>query len=210
MSLGTAPTSFLTNCDYGHISASKTLFTALVSGATWYANILTDTAGTASAGTQLSGAMHGNASAPGIPVFYVSGTTAYVAASTTTQSSVLKLDCSGASPTLTSAVSIHTTGILNDAAYLYSSNEYGVKRPSQAYVGGAAVTLGGYGNGTNFNIKGLCYSANGIWQIEPAAIAGNFLHQYGVTVSNTESFVNTPYIYGGTVGQIIQRVECAA
>lgn len=209
VSVGTATTNISTYNDIGVISASKTLFTGVGSGATWYANILTDTNGTATAGTEISGILEGNAT-PGIPVFNVTGTNAYVAAATTTHSTVLTLNCSGTSPTLTSLVSVQGGNTSSGASFLLSSDKYGVKHQRQLYAGTCATTVGNYSDGTVVNCFDMRYSQNGIFRVAPLPIHSMFLNYTGVCgATNSESWINQ-YYHSSGIGQVIQRVEAAA
>ena len=209
VSLGTATTSILSCNDYGVISASKTLFIGIVSGVTWYANILTDTAGTASAGTEISGTLQGSLLS-GIPAFNITGTTAYVAAQSLTQLSVLTLNCSGTSPVLSNVISLlGSQSVANP--YFKSSDLYGIKAPTQLYAGNYGVVIGGFfvDPSSSVSVGDVRVSQNSIARVTPLPIAQPFSISTGVTVSNTESWLNGTY-YGSDSGQVIQRVEAAA
>ena len=207
VSLGTVTTSIIAYNDYGVITASKTLFTGIVLGATWYANILTDTGGTATAGTELSGTLTGGSVNAGIPVFNVTGNTAYVVAAMPGQSSVLTLNCSGATPTLTSVTSWQVNSA-STVAFLKSSDKYGVRLPRQISAGNYIRTIAGSWDGTTVTDCDFVYAPNSIYKASPLPIFAKFGNFTGVSVNNNESWINEPYV--GAAGQVIQRVECAA
>lgn len=101
VSIGDSPSANTSVCDMVQISASKVLVTNQVSSVN-KCNIITDTAGTASAGTVVT--MAGTSTTPTIAL--VIGNTAYVQASGGNFYGDQVLDCSGASPSITATRSV--------------------------------------------------------------------------------------------------------
>jgi hypothetical protein len=128
--------------DMAVISASKT-FVVGPSGAAWYANILTDTAGTASAGTQvtsLNSAYYlGSNISNDIWVASFVGNTVKIAMSSAAQYSQVTFDCSGSSPVASSGVTASAS--VGTLAYSSQTNSLGVRQPTTLFSGTSAYAI---------------------------------------------------------------------
>lgn len=199
VSLGTAPTNIGGYSDCIQITASKTVFMSGQTGnAQYFVNILTDTAGTASAGTEIAATIinYAGCAALGfsgnIARFYVNGSGSITYS--------IGIDCSGSSPTISYASrSDHPSGV--NYAYASASDVYGVKHPNNFVAENAAYLMGG--GGMLFSAR---FVGNQIAWI--GNTLGNFNQITGVAVSNTESV--TAITTYSTTGINIQRVEAAA
>jgi hypothetical protein len=184
---GTGATN--TTTDYLQITASKTLF-VYYSSTTWYANILTDTSGTASAGTEISYGM--NSTISSVMSLTNTGNLGKVAISGAIQAT---LDCSGTSPTLQSLNSF-----LSTIPFL-PSNINGTPNPLKFVSGNTcyyfySATL----------INGLAFLGNNIIQLDPLVLGGGQRNIVTGAASN-ESFVIGSQFNG--TGFYIQRFETA-
>lgn len=182
------------NSDYNVISTTKTVFMTS-SGSTWYSNILTDTGGTATVGTTITGTGAGTFSS--LVATRVSGNTAQFVAQVSSLLYQFTLDCSGISSVLSSVVfSGNTTTITPSPS---QSNLDGSKGNSALKAGGLYHKIGDVG----FD---LLVSSGSILR---STKLGNF-----TTPNFTVSDDNIGYCYyavnQAAVGGIIQRVEAAA
>ena len=210
VSLGTALTSVTAHADYVAVTTSKTAFVWHASSTTWYANVLTDTAGTATAGTAISGAVPENMTVSmGLAA---SGNNARFAIKTTGSNGVvaqLTLDCSGASAVLSNVqqISYYTSpnGGTNNAALL-ASDGYGVRQPRLLIAGTRAHVAGGAGAvASDYSL--LPQAMNLTAALPVWAKNGNVKGVVGS--SSNESFVSYP-TDSSTIGMTIQRIEAAA
>jgi hypothetical protein len=129
VSLGTVSGSIVDYTDYAAITSSKTVFVSTPSSSPlWYANILTDSSGTASAGTEISGY---------ISALAVSGNAARFFAGE--NGGQLTLDCSGSSPTLTSVTNLRAA--TGSVAKPKASNKYGEIIDCRMYAGSNAYVV---------------------------------------------------------------------
>jgi hypothetical protein len=200
VNLGTVPAgTVLTNSDYVNVTASKTVFLGFAASA-WAANILTDTAGTASAGTEITGITNGTpASSTGL---VATGNVARFALGTGTSfNSLLALDCSGASPTLSKIAQLNN--ITGGVSAFLASDQYGVKNQKVLISGQVAYALAL--NGAYFD------QAIGVDSVSKRA-GTHVMGQVGNGISggamNESFFAGSPS--QSTVGFYIQRVESAA
>jgi hypothetical protein len=210
VSLGTAPSTLSTDSDYVAVTASKTLFISHSASTTWRANVLTDSSGTATAGTEINGTVNGNIFR--FAGLLASGNNARCAMQTANTNGVnaqFTFDCSGASPVLSTVQQCGfgwngATGIAFPAPYV--SDKYGVRDPSSLIAGQSAVTLAGGAGGFDlrWNAASIgkavaCMSQGATYQ-QPIGIVGS---------SNSESFLAIAY-NNSITGYIINRVEAAA
>lgn len=213
VSLGTVPSNISTVTDYVAVSSSKTAFiyTDTTAANFWYANILTDTAGTASAGAEISRAMLGAVTA--LAGLTSSGNIARFALVTQPTSGVaihITLNCSGASPTLSSAqqITYYTAASVNGGSSYstpLASDAYGVRQPKQLIAGSRVHLLG-----TSAMTNDLSLTQNSMLLTRSMPIYEQALNLRGVTgAAANESFIANS-ANNGFVGFVIQRVEAAA
>lgn len=202
VSISSSPAALLNNSDYVQVTASKTAFVA--SDASFcYINILTDSSGTATAGTvQNFAAAVVNLSVAGLGAV---GNTARFLTSpgSPTQMNAISFDCSGASPT--SITSYQITGASGTNPSVVGSDAYGV-RNFRLLILGSAASLLRVSQAQTFD---MAITTNGFLAKMPLPLAardGN----WGVTGANSnESYAAISYNNGST-GYIIQRIEAAA
>lgn len=203
ISIGTVPTNISAHADYVAISATKTLFIYDASGTSWFANIITDTAGTATAGTEINGAHSAVTAVMGIAI---SGNNARVgvvnSAAAQTQ---LTMDCSGASPVLSSATVMSYAGASLSGGSFAASDLKGARSPNAVYGGTTLNML------TTFSSGAFSLSAS------PSTISrGNLPNiQNTGTQGNTVGAAANDTWFGGafngsTTGVTINHIEAAA
>lgn len=127
----------ITSTDYASISASKTCF-FLAATTSYSINILTDTAGTASVGTEYTFSAGTVATACAAPV---SGNTArFVVSTSNSDNFQMQIDCSGASPSFSA---MYNYGTVASGTYNYpqASNSRGVRANSTVYSNGGVSNV---------------------------------------------------------------------
>jgi hypothetical protein len=195
---GTVPNSIQVT-DFCHVSTGKTLFVSWDGSTAWSANILTDTAGTASVGTSLgftnSSAVSYQTLLPAI------GNTVRVANTYgITDARMTVLDCSGASPTLS------TNYVYNSwsGAYAYTepSDLYGQRRVAQLHAGSTSIILT-----TSNTAPNTCYMPNGFKQLD--SIPLKTVSNGALGSASNESYL-VMYLDTGSTGITIMRIEAAA
>lgn len=201
--LGTAPSS-IANSAYVAIG-NKVVFLSAPAGSTWYANILTDTGGTASAGTQISGTVSGT-TFQSVAALFSNGNTAKFAwqcSSGSSTAGTLAFDCSGSSPTLSDIKTLNG-GSGGQVSYsIFLGQPLDQTRHQTALIAGTnAISIG---NGVS-TVYGLQVSANNISKVLLTPMrATNGV----VGATNSESyFVNQ--VDGSTTGIAIIKMEMAA
>lgn len=197
VTVGTVPTASLDNFDYVSITANKTLLAA-GAGSNWYANILTDTGGLASAGTQVTGNCNTIAYVQGIAA---SGNFARVGFSPTSNGNHVQVtfDCSGASPSV-STVSVFPYSSINFEPFA-SSDNLGVRHPGSIYGGSALYRAGQPGRLTDMQVM------PGGFRLVPALNAG---YTVGVVGAQANESWLVPVSNSSTSSYYINRVEAAA
>jgi len=198
----TSPTTNLNNTEFAVVSASKTAYISHAGSTTWYANILTDTAGTASAGTQITGDLIG--SGAGLAKFGVSGNSVRFGYSAGTQHGQLTLDCSGTSPVLSSVVAVVHTSASVQMPIPAATDRYGALNNKSVMLSGAnAFLLSG-----NSAVNDYLFTPNSILRMTPNIyIVAPTSSQAGATAA--EKWIANPFATSA-IGYAIQRVECAA
>ncbi|MGZ5628658.1 MAG: hypothetical protein ACXWFA_18205 [Methylobacter sp.] len=193
--------STLALSDYITVSSSKTaVIVNPGSTALWYANILTDTSGTASAGTAISAMTNGNI-VNFASVASVSGSSVRFAYNTASQIAQITMDCSGASPVFNNVQTISYGGS-TPVGICQSSDSYGVRSPSNLSAGLVAIFIGSAASVGDTKINQVS-----IVRQNPLLIA--YLSSIGVVgASANESWFCGPIL--GSVGYTFQRVEVAA
>lgn len=207
VNLGTVPTSVTTQADYVQVTSSKTVFMYSASNTTWYSNILTDTSGTASAGTEISRAVTGNMTF--VSGLTSSGNTARFATTSGTNGVTqhINLDCSGASPTVSNIqqISFYTSingGVSNSTPT--ASDLYGVRQP-KTLIAGTRVHL--LGCAVSWD---LSFTTAGIQYNRPLPLWNQTSNVSGVIgASSNDTFVTRSFNNSNT-GYVINRVESAA
>lgn len=140
VTLGTAPTNgVIADSDYGVVTASKTVFTSRSNGAANYANILTDTAGTASAGVEIV-ALTANTSAY-IPTFINSSGNLIRFIYGTAVKCQVTLNCSGTSATVSSVIT-YQDGIPVGVYSVSPGNNLGQRSGALLLAGTSSELLG--------------------------------------------------------------------
>ncbi len=198
-----------TQTDCLQVTASKTVFAYGNNASTWYANILTDTGGTASVGTELAVYTQGVMSY--VMGVLASGNTARFLICTTASNGVyshISLNCSGASPTLSSAQHLSyfgtTSGGITNATPM-ASDVYGVRPPRLLIASTRAHVLGG---SVSVNDLSLTPGSFGLMRSLPVyEIATNMRGVAGA--ASNESFIAAATT-GLNIGFAITRVEAAA
>lgn len=198
-SLGTSVT-VPGDSDYYAFSATKTAFFG-VSGGTWYANILTDTAGTASAGTQITGAVV--SSIAGTPCgMFASGNNVYFGAGTAdAEKYEFTFDCSGTSPVLGDVVVL--TGLTN-LQPTGGADKYGVRNPRMLKTS-TSLNVVGFVAGSAFDSR---YAVGAITQHPALSMSVLGVGTGVVSATENESYFGAPVV--SSTGYIINRVESAA
>jgi len=203
VSLGTAP-SGITNSAYIAIG-NKAVFLSAPAGNTWYANILTDTGGTASAGTQISGTVSGT-TLSSIAGLFVSGNTAKFAwqcSSGSSSAGTLTFDCSGSSPTLSDIKTLNggSGGQVSYSVFLGQPLDQ-TRHQATLVSGTNAISIG---NGVS-TVYGLQVSANSISKVllTPMRTTNGI-----VGATNNESYFVTQ-VDGSSTGIAIMKLEMAA
>jgi hypothetical protein len=215
VSLGTAPGSMPTRADCLVVSASKTVFAAM-DATNIYFNILTDTAGTASAGTQIT-FTHGGSSIIAVYGAIASGNTArfgYASVSSNATFGAVTVDCSAASPVMGAVQSLAYVSGSSDTWGMHpvASDKYGV-RAFTNLVCGTSISINLSGGGTSYFDWGITTNslATRTPLFIPCGARSTSTLNFGVTgASANESWCNGMNNANGTIGQQIYRVEAAA
>lgn len=200
VSLGTAPSS-IQNAAYVAIG-NKAVFLSAPAGNIWYANILTDTAGAASAGTEITGTVSG-ASLSGLAGLFVSGSTAKFAwnsSSGSASTGTFSFDCSGASPVLSDA-KFFVGASTNYSAF--QAQPLSQTRATSTLIAGLSAISIGTGATT---VSGLHVFPNGI---STAKLIPIFTTSGVIGATSSESyFANSSG--SGSVGFVLSKLEMAA
>ena len=206
VSLGTAGFAGnpVTDADYVAVTASKTCFLNKTSTTVYVANILTDTTGTATAGTEITCTFTATITIPcGL---WASGNNASFIGPEGTAATQHRLtfDCSGSSPVLSSTSQIvGMTGAT--VAVAQGSDLFGVRNPLLLLIPGTFA----YQIATN-NSSDLAITNFGMARKTPLSFfvnPGNGPNVVGV--NNNESWITYP-ASTNAIGYSIQRVEAAA
>jgi len=201
VSLGTAPTNITTQSDYVQVTASKTAFLYSASSTTWYANILTDTAGTASAGTEISSSVQNSMAA--LAGLSANGNIARFAIFNTNQTGQVSLDCSGSSATISTLYYIGNDTTVSQATTA-ASNSYGARSANLVKSGQCSILLA---NGRQ--IASMQYLPGSVKRLPASAFSFISAVQGISSTTESESFV-AGSTSNSTSGFFIQRVEAAA
>jgi len=193
-----ASASFTSAVDYAVISASKTVFMSHNGSTTWYANILTDTAGTASMGTTISGLGSGSFTAPSAT--RVSGNTAQFAMGNSARLYQFTLDCSGTSAVASSIIFVSNNTSNGFAPSVQTSATDGTKGAATLRNGGLYHRISG---GEVFD-----------WFVSAGSLIraprlGNFKDPSFPSPEDNIGY-SLDSVNGSAVGVIIQKVEAAA
>ena len=197
VSLGTVPSDVTNHADYVQVTASKTAFIADASSTTWYANVLTDTAGTASAGTEISGE-HPTLSY-GVAGIAASGNNARFCLAGSSAIGQLTLDCSGTSPVFADQSSaVVGTGAIS---YYKASSNYGVRNGRTLLADTTGYSISGVGStfyDMRFTPGKVARSASILPPTGSTFISGASNESFCIGVANS------------TIGAFITRIEAAA
>ena len=198
VSLGTVPQTIINNSDYVQVTASKTAFLSGNAG-TWACNILTDTAGTASVGTEITGTTSGTPTFCQLPSTGNNAT--FAVGENNGAYSSRTFDCSGASPVASSSVRTFLSSTITITPLL-STDIYGIKN-ARTLIGGQVA----YSVSSGVPTVGS-FSVN---SVETRIIRPTFLSitpSVGETGSIT--YTTTTPTFLSTTGILIQKVEAAA
>ena len=187
--------------EFIQITADKTLFICrAAAGATyWYANILTGTSGTATAGTAITVATRGNMAS--FAALSVTGNYARIAACSVNAFYQITFDCSGASPVQFKNVA--TARSAASAGTPQFSNKYGVRSYTTLFAGTTGYSLA--------NQTSMGASVYGVGYITRASMGAVVLYDTGSPgPSASETYLLGVMDGAGAAGCQIQKVEVAA
>lgn len=197
---GIDPGAVVNYSEFIQITADKTLFICRAAGAAyWYANILTGTSGTATAGTAITVATRGNMAS--FAALSVTGNYARIAAYSVNAFYQITFDCSGASPVqfknVATAYSAASAGIPQ------FSNKYGVRSYTTLFAGTTGYSLA--------NQTSMGASVYGVGYITRASMGAVVLYDTGSPgPSASETYLLGVMDGAGAAGCQIQKVEVAA
>jgi hypothetical protein len=198
---GIDPGAVVNYSEFIQITADKTLFICrAAAGATyWYANILTGTSGTATAGTAITVATRGNMGS--FAALSVTGNYARIAAYSVNAFYQITFDCSGASPVqfknVATAYSAYSAGAPQ------FSNKYGMRSYTTLFAGTTGYSL------ANQTFMGA--SVYGVGYITRASMGAVVLYDGGSPGSSaSETYLLGVMDGAGAAGCQIQKVEVAA
>lgn len=195
----TDPTSsILVYSEYFPISADKTLFISHTGSTTWYANILTGTSGTASAGTEITGATQGPIGA--FASVALTGNYARMASYTASQLYQFTFNYSGASPVIY-RVDKAAMNASPGVGLPYGSDKRGV-RYFPILLAGATLHCVGQQSTTGNAV----FAPDSIRKTPPLSVTS---FGSGIALAATETYLYG-VLDGGTKGCVIQRIEAAA
>lgn len=201
VSLGTAPTA-AANSDYIHISAGKTLFSSYKTSSTHvYLNILTDTAGTATAGTEVDVSTDGNAGSS--TCIEVVANSARVGITSSNAMYQLAVDCSGTSPVLSSATSLAYAGSSLSIGTFAATDQYGVRSKNSMLAGRTLHMLPNPSSGV-FSTAATP-SAVTRFQLPKMQVTGSSVGAIGA--AGNETWISSSFT--GATGFVINRLEAA-
>jgi hypothetical protein len=201
VSLGTATGSLPTRAELAFIGTTKVCVAFHEGSTTLRFQIVTDTAGVISAGTEYD--LTTNTAVQAIQYVNASGTTATFAYHLSAAFGVVSIDCSAASPALTSCYQT-VRGSANVS--LNASNSYNVRSGNYALSGSALYTLGAaYDSGPNVK-----FSATGIIQQSPANLTAAVVGQSCNGTTDADAWVNGIYINSTSAGAALNHLEVAA
>jgi hypothetical protein len=198
---GIDPGAVVNYSEFIQITADKTMFICRVGagGAYWYANILTGTSGTATAGTAITVATKGNMGS--FAALSVTGNYARIAAYSVNAFYQITFDCSGASPVqfknVATAYSAYSAGAPQ------FSNKYGMRSYTTLFAGTTGYSL------ANQTFMGA--SVYGVGYITRASMGAVVLYDGGSPGSSaSETYLLGVMDGAGAAGCQIQKVEVAA
>jgi len=196
-SLGGAAPSVPAVADSIAIAAGKTLFVWHAGSTNWYLNILTDTSGTASAGTAVTVATAGNVSA--VTALSSGSNIVRVGANEATRNTHAKVDCSGASPSILSAQAINNGNGMLPA--FQPSDVYGNRFYTSLLAGASAYQVAGGSSAASLVENDIGFQFERVLPVlTGAGCAG---------ASNSESYAGHVY-NSSTTGMSIYKLEAAA
>jgi len=195
---GIDPGAVVNYSEFIQITADKTLF--ICRAATyWYANILTGTSGTATAGTAITVATRGNMAS--FAALSVTGNYARIAVYSVNAFYQITFDCSGASPVQFKNVA--TAYSAGSAGVPQFSNKYGVRSYTTLFAGTTGYSLA--------NQTSMGASVYGVGYIARASMGAVVLYDTGSPgPSASETYLLGVMDWAGAAGCQIQKVEVAA
>jgi hypothetical protein len=161
----------LAETDFAIVSSSKTFIVSYASGA-FYANILTDTSGTASVGTQVTNSGTAYASPGNISDLWVNannGSTVRIAYASPTVYAQTTFDCSGASATISSGIMKSLS--VSAMAVSLPKNNFGDRQPMTLLSGSSSYTISYIVS----DVFDVLITPNSIIQILPTSLSQIFL-----------------------------------
>lgn len=196
ITVGTVPTAAITGFDCIPITSSKTLLVG-AAGGNWYANILTDTSGTASAGSQATGASAGTI----VQAIAVSGNNVRIGVGTQPVTIQITLDCSGSSPTYNINTSLLSIPNSNGGLFegFISSDKTNTRQFNILYAGTSMYKLSQLGR--NYNLQVTPNSFNMASFIGGVSITGV------VGAQLSETWFSDQMAGANNTGYYINRVE---
>ena len=200
---GIDPGAIVNYSEFIQITADKTLFICrAAAGATyWYANILTGTSGTATAGTAITVATRDNMGS--FAALSVTGNYARIAAYSVNAFYQITFDCSGASPVQFKNVATAYSAASAGIGIPQFSNKYGVRSYTTLFAGTTGYSLA--------NQTSMGASVYGVGYITRASMGAVVLYDTGSPgPSASETYLLGVMDGAGAAGCQIQKVEVAA
>ena len=195
---GIDPGAVVNYSEFIQITADKTMFICMEAGY-WYANILTGTSGTATAGTAITVATRGSMAS--FAALSVTGNYARIAAYSVNAFYQITFDCSGASPVQFKNVA--TAYSADSAGIPQFSNKYGVRSYTTLFAGTTGYSLA--------NQTSMGASVYGVGYITRASMGAVVLYDGGSPgPSASETYLLGVMDGAGAAGCQIQKVEVAA
>jgi len=186
------------------IAASNTKICVLYHNGTasFCLNHLIDTAGTASAGTEVSQAVQGNMVASNVAPVSLSGSSALFFAQTSTPVNMaINVDISGSSPVLSSIIPLPS----GSTQPLRGSNIYNLRAWQNLIAGSAAYSI--TPSATAGVVNGIYVSQSNIYQFPLPNVLAATLTPAGYPIASNASWIQGAFV---TTGLIFCKVEAAA
>jgi|GEM_PF-2172148 len=198
----TAPSNATTAIDVLTVSNTKLCVLYHTNNTSFRLNHLTDTAGTASAGTSISQNVAGNMQSSHQAAVSLSGSNGLFCADTTLGVCMaINVDTSGTSPVLTSMIPIAT----GSASLLASADIYNVRSWQNLIAGSAAYAIAP--NLTTGIANGIYVSPTGIYQLPLPNVLAATINPAGYPIAPNASWIQGAF---ATTGLIFCKVEAAA
>jgi len=202
LSSGITPTNATTAIDTLAVSNTKLCVLYHASNTSFGLNHLIDTAGTASAGTEVLQNVVGNMQISAQAAISLSGSNGLFYADTSTSVCMaINVDTSGTSPVLSSIIPIATASV----SRLRPANIYNLRAWQNLIAGGAAYAIAP--SSTAGVVNGIYVSSTGIFQLPLPNVLAASLGPAGYPIATNASWIQGAF---STTGLIFCKVEAAA